>query len=534
MDGVGLMSEAVKIEVVHATHDALFTALASSWNSRSEVASFAQAKFLARYMSDLGAATLVIEHEYVDRDYLDDYANYYAKCFTAYHRLCRRIHVFRHTFDRHYLDAAVRGGPGNAEETKLREPGCYLGFVVGRPIPRAVVGRTCLAIYNETDERRYPTAALYDADLLGIRLQVRTLPYQEQDHAVAACATVALWSSFHATARLFGGRTASPAQITRAAHTTHHYGRPLPSTGLQIPQMCSAVRFADLDPEIIDVKSNVPLKSAAYAYLRAGIPVILGVRVEGRGLHAMTIAGYRMQPLQPDSVTTDPPPTEVASNRTCAPLTGRRIARFYVHDDQIGPFARIVPEPAQQTGFDSQKSPPLVFRGGWQDDLGRARVLSPVFLLIPTYTKIRVRFLDVLTIVERVHKMLNLVMGTLRKPAGATEAAMEWDIHLTTIGALRESARASPADPGARDLMYMRHPRFVWRVTLSLGPRRGLDLLVDATDMDRGVPVYWAFWADGELARAWSRCLVSPSLRKLLEAGLGPPLLEALAPAAAG
>ena len=50
--------------------------------------------YLARYLHALGAKTAVIENNYVDHDYLDDYSNYYAKCFDAPPRLCARVHFF--------------------------------------------------------------------------------------------------------------------------------------------------------------------------------------------------------------------------------------------------------------------------------------------------------------------------------------------------------------------------------------------------------------------------------------------------------
>src|SRR3546814_12270221 len=38
-------------------------------------------RFLDEYFTEIGAATIVVEERYIDRDYLEDYAAYYARCF---------------------------------------------------------------------------------------------------------------------------------------------------------------------------------------------------------------------------------------------------------------------------------------------------------------------------------------------------------------------------------------------------------------------------------------------------------------------
>ena len=53
-------------------------------------------KYLYDYLSHKGISskTIIVENYYVDGDYLDDYSNYYAKCFYPYKRICKRLHFF--------------------------------------------------------------------------------------------------------------------------------------------------------------------------------------------------------------------------------------------------------------------------------------------------------------------------------------------------------------------------------------------------------------------------------------------------------
>ena len=38
-------------------------------------------QYFSDYFAELDAKTIVLEYEYVDRDYLEDFSSYYVKCF---------------------------------------------------------------------------------------------------------------------------------------------------------------------------------------------------------------------------------------------------------------------------------------------------------------------------------------------------------------------------------------------------------------------------------------------------------------------
>src|SRR5271166_6978671 len=132
----------------------------------------------------------------------------------------------------------------------------YLGFVVVRPLPQTVIGRSVLRTYDEDNgQRRHfpvnPVNQRYRVNLFGLRLHVDGLAYQEQDTVLAACATVSLWSAFHRTGALLGTAIPTPAVITQAAtQAVHsvHYGRPILQHGLRVEEMCAAIRHNGLEP----------------------------------------------------------------------------------------------------------------------------------------------------------------------------------------------------------------------------------------------------------------------------------------------
>ena len=61
-----------------------------------EILSKQQVDYVYRYLNDLGAKSVVLEAEYIDRDYLDDFAKFYVKRFNGRGHKCARLHA--HSF----------------------------------------------------------------------------------------------------------------------------------------------------------------------------------------------------------------------------------------------------------------------------------------------------------------------------------------------------------------------------------------------------------------------------------------------------
>jgi len=68
------------------------TAALSGQNTPEEIRGKSQPAYLDEYFRHGGVKTIVVERGYVDRDYLEDYAAYYVRCFEPYDRYCSRLH----------------------------------------------------------------------------------------------------------------------------------------------------------------------------------------------------------------------------------------------------------------------------------------------------------------------------------------------------------------------------------------------------------------------------------------------------------
>lgn len=430
--------------------------------------------YFTEYFNELGAQTILAEHDYIDRDYLEDYAAYYDRCFQDYSRRTQRLHFFSVAFTSADFEACLLGEPLQIVEAELRRS--YLGFVVVKPLPQSFVGRTCLVTYPDDGGRRhFPSLRTYDVHLFGLNLEVRSLAYQEQDHVVAACATSAIWSCLQGTGKLFQHIIPPPVKITRwaselmPADVTRAGTRAFPNYGLTSSQMAYAIKKVGLDPMVVGTPNRYVLNGVVYAFLRGKIPCVMicqlkshsqGRAPRSEGFHAIAMTGYSLADGNPIGAE------EVEGLQ----LRATRIDKFYGHDDQVGPFARMV-WPALSADVRLEDSTELLT--SWRGDV-RAEM---EFIMLPIYHKIRVPYAEIHDLILTADKYLEAVRDHFE-----VERA-EWDIYLTTASDYKTAVRDEYPALGfdLRDSLYRALPRFLWRASLIVGGEMQADFLFDAT-----------------------------------------------------
>lgn len=437
-------------------------------------------KYLFGYLSELQCKKILVEGDYVDGAYLDEFSQFYVKCFRQYDRFCKRIHFFRTGFDEKNFELLIENNLTEPQVKKLIS--CYIGYVVAKPLPQALIGRTLLETYPSDDGRRnFPCLAEFSANVYGLSLPIKSLPFQEQDTVVAACATTALWSAIQKCSHLFGTECPTPATITQYATRYFITSRPIPSHGLDVNQMCNAIREVKLEPEVFYLSGRIPLASLIYAYMKAELPVILGIRVETKGMHAVTLAGYSLERDKQRE-------KEVHPKCDGMNLKGLYISKFYAHDDQIGPFSRLhVFDGATVKRNSHEEEYPIRFKGSWKDKDGKQLWMDPVVVIIPVYHKIRVKFLDVTDWILPIDDYFT----SIRMFDPKSTIRLEWDVFLSTLNKFREELWESLRDTNTgRKLLLDNHPRFIWRIRASVRKIPLFEILADATDMARSFFFY--------------------------------------------
>ncbi len=460
-----------------------------------------QASYLASYLDhvEAGARSLVIEKPYVDRHYLEEYSGYYATSLRPPSSSTTRVHVFRAEVDEPRIRAWIEdAAKGKAEYQSVcrQVTDQYLGFIVVRPVPAVPIGRTILRTYGEESTRCYgPKVQPHRVHLAGLELTVEGVPFQQQDQAVGACATTAVWSALARVIRADGGRATTPLAVTTAANKHVLSGRPLPaSSGLELAQMLSAIREFGYSPEVLKPEGEFSVFVIALkCYLASGIPVILQIKPSNAELHAITLTGFRAAPGE------KPLEVRVTESRV---LRAWQTSRLYAHDDRLGPYARMkwVPPEAgmppelaywpYESGFESFEQPAKVWTA-----------------IVPLYPKIRLCAED---LIEFAGQLLPLMQFL----AGSASASVVVDFKFALGGQyLRDLyARGLPAERLFEISTHASLSRYVGVIGFSVGDAWLADVICDTTDIKRAVPQ----WAP-ILAIVPRRDDLVPELRKLAD-----------------
>jgi hypothetical protein len=439
--------------------------------------------YFEEYFREIGAATIVVEREYVDRDYLEDYASYYVKCFASYERRCTRLHFFSRAISKCDFDELLKTNGASLNGSQLQQD--YLGFIVVKPLPKTLIGRTCLKTYPFSGRRHYPIVRSYQANLFGFPIRVETLAFQEQDSDVAACATSALWSVFQGTGKLFQHRIPSPAEITKAATEAEpSQSRSMPATeGLSPTQMARAIRVIGLEPFYVGAGDADVIKTTAYAYLRGRVPLILGLALfDGaprqhqrlKGKHAVAVTGFSLGHA-----------TAAPHGKTGFLLEASRIDKLYAHDDQVGPFARMEFDGTMED-FEVAGNPirSWSLKTSWKRSDGALGMRAiPTMFLIPLYHKIRIPYESA----ERIVRTFDAILTHTGKTVLGGQR-FTWDIYLSLGSDAKSEIISEGSLLGEPRQIFLTTPlpRFLWRARARLGSQVAFDLFFDATDIEQG------------------------------------------------
>lgn len=459
--------------------------------------------YIDGYFREIGVETIVFELNYVDKDYLEDFSNYYSRCYKDYRKKCIRLHCFNKPISNKRFKS-ILASSSVAGEKFLNH--CYLGFVIFRPLPLTLFGRTCLKTYPEKDQknpsviREYTVLRQYEVNLFGILLKISSLGFQEQDMAISACATSALWSAFQGTGHLFHHHYPTPYEITLNA--TKHIiftNRSFPNKGLMGQQMAIAIRSVNLEPLLISYVLQSYFKAHLRAFLKCGIPVIIGLELYDIrksetgptkiGFHAVVVTGYGIKDngqeefelIPEDAIKNQRKYHSKEINKFF--LMSAKIQKLYVHDDQIGPFAM------------------MEFIKGSKDELTtdwatfvpnkyEKVIAKPITMLVPLYHKIRIPFLKIKEIIcDFDTQTLDVLNANLHEIMPSVEIIeYEWDIYLNTISEFKKNIRKNESLDEKTKLRILTRdfPKYVWIADAYHANKPAFTYIFDATDIENG------------------------------------------------
>lgn len=434
-----------------------------------------QVDYLFTYLTCLKAQTVLLEFNYVDKDYLEDFSRYYVKRFGNDGHKCARLHFFSSYVDHRTITSILkRGEEAQSEIDDLNDN--YLGFMVIKPLPRTFIGKTCLKVMpDERSEhkRKRRLSREYNVDLFGISLKVESIAFQEQDKVVAACATTAIWASLHALKLRNTRSIHSCSEITiNAINHVEDSSNSFPSQQLSNKQI---LRSLDVEGLRYHAKSmEAPDKryflQSVIAHIDSSLPMILTGEVfshvptiptmpavdtdlDGASATMEAASESQAQDLTDSSGGQTAKPVFKARGGHAICVVGYKVDQdeevLYVHDDRLGPYAR-----AKLISIDGynlvEGAAPRNIKwalglqrmndcGGWHEP---HELIAPDFSVVPCDRKARLPFLY-------VYETCNVIVNELKSMAMASGESLDllsYDIELREISDIRREVLAHEPD----------------------------------------------------------------------------------------
>lgn len=445
--------------------------------------------------------SILVERDYIDRTFIDEYKEFYSTSFKPYKAACERLHFFT-VKPRHLkkvlneLDLSLIGKSGIEYHQACREfsEKYYLGFMVVKRLPATRIGRTVIRHpkhdRNQHLQKGFPCTRIYTTHLLGLELSVCGLPFQQQDGGMSACASTALWASMSQYGEFERFNIPSPAALTKfASGHASEFGRLVPQSkrGLTVAQMCKAMEAASLTPLVQNFTGSKPyqVRSYIYAAVRSGFAPILLLERPGEA-HAVAVSGME---LAGRPTSTPKVPVKLLEEST-------RLKGLYVNDDRIGPYARAT--------FNRNKITIETY-------LGPDNPWQITHMIVPLHSKIRFAFSDLYTLATNIATAMGFYAIIKRNESGGPQKSvqMRYWISKSRIYKQQTLFQQEPlATQVARAAFQNEHtfPRYVGVIRFSDSSIGTIDVVVDLTNTERHTNV-WSIIGRNNLT-PWGQYLV--------------------------
>jgi hypothetical protein len=277
---------------------------------------------------------VILEYPYVDKVYRNSYYRYYASKNNGAYRDCIRLSFLR----KELTHEDLRGKDVTAA---LQQE--YLGYMVIRPTPPSIVGRSAITPQAKGNQLSICLASM-SGTLAGVKLSVNAFPHSSQDSETISCAETTIWSLMEYYSTKYPDyRPVLPADIidVLAASTAE---RQLPSTGLNIAQMAYALKKFGFGPRIYTAAADQPTFQAIVStYIESGIPLVAALKNKNGSIgHASliigreTFTGAHLEELASVGVS-DPEINQGLTERGFVYFDFHQMRRSYVFNDDNCP-----------------------------------------------------------------------------------------------------------------------------------------------------------------------------------------------------
>ena len=250
-------------------------------------------------------SAILIEHDYIDKDYRSTFYNFYAKMGRPYRQDCVRLHFFDEDVAFTELPLDLKGPDFWLEQH-------YFGYIVLRPTIAATLGRSLLSPRIRIGARGDVIQARHKVHLLGYTLSVWGFPSMAQHADIAVCAHVSCWAILrHYSEQFAQHRELLMHDITMLAKPLDPGGL-TPSLGLNLYEAERIFQAAGCYPLMIvrewdedagEWVDDDRFFAQMLSYLDSGFPLFVSLQSEAMDNegHAIVLAGYEWRDGTEDS-----------------------------------------------------------------------------------------------------------------------------------------------------------------------------------------------------------------------------------------
>ncbi len=480
------------MQLLKFTKENFANACSYYWNYPEEVKAKNQFKYFHDYLLRQDCNSILVESNYVSKDFLDNYQFYFASSYKNYNKRCIRLHLFSKNVTASDLQEYILNSKSHLEAFESH----YLGFIVIRPIPQKIFGFSLLKTYkNLSKDKFFWGVRPYGVNIFGRKYSFLALAFQEQDGTLSACATTAIWVTLSKANYLNYTLLRTPNQITKdAGITSNSGGRLFPNKGLTISQVCNSIVRSGLDTEvtlakrikrqnilnefnkeehfkvhdlgrIFDLDNSMhirpnQIKRVCNAYSQLGIPILCTLQpYKGSVLHAIAINGYKKIEIDDKTI------------HNINKFHFERIETLYAHDDQWGPYTKIEFDSSKEYGVDT-----IWTEKKYLDDSSRF-----ISIIVPVYKKVRINFNDVEKIINDLNSIYQLIFKDLTGPIKIT-----YDYFVIDSNEYKSYVNSESTISDIEKLKFVLTslPKFVWIIRVYINSKIGWDLILDATDVN--------------------------------------------------
>ncbi len=208
--------------------------------------------------------TMIIENDYVDKQYRDTYYSYFSQKYSSFNRNCLRLSFFEGFVDQ---DDIIKESIDNIRKI-------FIGVIVLRPLNVGNIGTTLLNP-RKLQVKGYLQLCSFKVMVYGRKITFDAFPFCSQDDETMTCAETALFNLINYYGHKYPNyRILMPREILDSLERTH-YERVLPAKGISDEYITKVLSESHLYPRLY--LSVEDFDELLYAYIESGIPLILGL-----------------------------------------------------------------------------------------------------------------------------------------------------------------------------------------------------------------------------------------------------------------